>query len=677
MPATIVSRWCARTPVGFLAASLALVAPAAYSAAYTRTKQNNSTALNDAASWDTPPAAGDIAQWTSIVTAANSPVLGADLSWGGIKITSPGGPVTLGAGHTLTIGTAGIDLSTASQDLTLNCGLTVQGKQSWKAKAGRTLNLAGTFTRSGAVVDFTSFNAAAILGALANDPSGILGPWAVTGSGGTLNYVQSDGGAIATCTGQTDGTADLSNITNAAANFTFGAAATLTGALTANTLRYTGAAASMDNAGFNCTLNGLLQAGTGTLTLAGNGQLIIGAERDLVIIGNTRNTTIYAPIVDHASGASALTYSGGSTTSSLSLYGTNTYSGATRILTGQLACFSNSSSLGGGPLEIGPTAKVGLYFSGTRQVASLSLGGTAQTVNGTYGSTASSATHQSNLYFAGSGTVTLGPLDPYTLWINNAAYNSPALTDPQKLPTADPDNDGMNNQQEFAFGLNPVLGASRNPITQPLAKATGEFKYTRALNTGLVYSYQWSATLRGSWNTFTPDAAVSNSADPVEEITVKVPSYLLAHSTLFVRVKAVAAGGATTDPYADWINSAAYNIPPLSEAQKLPAADPDGDKLNNQQEFAFGLNPVLGSSCNPITQPLGKTTGEFKYTRRLNTGLSYTYEWSATLVGAWNSLTPDSTLSNNADPVEEITVKLPTSLLQAHATLFVRVKAMP
>ena len=168
-----------------LLAVLGLTQPAAHAA--TSTKQNNSTALNLAGSWDTLPTSADIAQWTSTVTTANSPILGADLSWHGLKIVSPGGLVTLAAGNTLTIGASGIDLSTATQNLTLNSGLTLQGKQSWQAAASRTLDVAGTFTRSGAVVDFTNFNATATLGTLANDPSGILGPWATTGATPSLN----------------------------------------------------------------------------------------------------------------------------------------------------------------------------------------------------------------------------------------------------------------------------------------------------------------------------------------------------------------------------------------------------------------------------------------------------------------------------------------------------------
>jgi hypothetical protein len=132
-----------------------------------------------------------------------------------------------------------------------------------------------------------------------------------------------------------------------------------------------------------------------------------------------------------------------------------------------------------------------------------------------------------------------------------------------------------------------------------------------------------------------------------------------------------AKSGGSADPFTTWINT---NYPTLSN--KEPGGDPDGDDVTNQAEFAFGLNPSLGSSCNPIVQQLNKSSGLFKYTRRLNTGLAYTYEWSATLTGTWSTFTPDSATSNSGTPVEEITVKVPSALLLANPKFFVRVKAL-
>ncbi len=311
--------------------------------AATSIKQNNTTNLNLSGSWNTLPGAADIAQWDATVLAANSPVLGGDLSWLGLKIVGPGGLVTLGAGNTLTLGASGIDLSTATQSLTLNCGLTLQGKQSWQAAASRTLNIAGTFTRAGAVVDFTSFNATATLGTLANDASGILGSWAITGSGTTLNYAKTTAGVVSAFTTQTAATAaDLSNATNPAVNYSAAAAATQIGNISANTLRYTGGSNTLANGGFTSTLNGLLNAGTGTLTVSGAGNLVIGANRELVIVANTQATTFTNTIVNNAAGASSVTYSGESG-GILTLSAVNTYSGGTTVNAGAISPYGNGS----------------------------------------------------------------------------------------------------------------------------------------------------------------------------------------------------------------------------------------------------------------------------------------------------------------------------------------------
>ena len=202
------------------AAVVALSLLSASAGAATAIKQNNSTNLNLSGSWSVLPGAGDVAQWDATVAAANSPVLGGDVSWLGVKVVGPGGAVTIGDGNTLTLGASGVDLSTATQSLTLSCGVTLQGRQNWSAAAGRTVNVAGVFARTGAVVDFTGLNATAVLGTLTKDVSGILGPWAVTGSGTALNYAKTTAGAVSAFTSQTAATAgSLANVSNPAVNY--------------------------------------------------------------------------------------------------------------------------------------------------------------------------------------------------------------------------------------------------------------------------------------------------------------------------------------------------------------------------------------------------------------------------------------------------------------------------
>ncbi len=108
-------------------------------------KADNANTLNLGSSWvgGTAPAAGTVAQWDSTVSAGNCVVgMGTALSWLGISITSPGGPVTIpNTGVVLTLGTSGIDMTSASKDLSIPGGLTLGGNQTWTVNSGRTLTI--------------------------------------------------------------------------------------------------------------------------------------------------------------------------------------------------------------------------------------------------------------------------------------------------------------------------------------------------------------------------------------------------------------------------------------------------------------------------------------------------------------------------------------------------------
>jgi autotransporter-associated beta strand protein len=69
--------------------------------------------------------------------------LGASINIGGLTLTAPVGPVTILPGNTLTLGTAGLDLSAALWDLTLGCGVSLGATQSWNVNTGRTLTVSG------------------------------------------------------------------------------------------------------------------------------------------------------------------------------------------------------------------------------------------------------------------------------------------------------------------------------------------------------------------------------------------------------------------------------------------------------------------------------------------------------------------------------------------------------
>ena len=375
-----------------------LVPTAAHAA--TRSKQDNTDPLNLASSWDALPGSVDIAQWTNTVTAGNTTAsLGADLSWAGIKIVGPGAAVTINSGNTLTVGTSGIDLSTATQDLILNSGLTLRnsGQQSWAAAAGRTLNVAGAFTRTGTIVDFTNFNATATLNGIANaGTTGILGPWATTGSGATLNYVKSTSGALSAFTTQTPATAaDMSNVTDANVNYSLtppsaSVSSTLTGPISANTLRVTSSMTAdttpaIVNAGNSITLNGLIGVGTRT-RISGTGNLVIGATKELVVHWTAVFSAILCPIVDNPAGASSVTISVGSSVGEWShgVSGVNsTYSGGTTLnlpTVNSSMCNFFATSFGTGPVTVNGPGMI--RSSGGSLANSLTLNGGAGLRNG-------------------------------------------------------------------------------------------------------------------------------------------------------------------------------------------------------------------------------------------------------------------------------------------------------
>ncbi len=120
-------------------------------------KADNTDALNATTSWSlgVVPTAADVGVWDNTVTGANSVALGGDLSWQGIRIADPGGAVAITAGNTLTLGTAGIDMSAATQDLSIASGVTLGSGQSWTIDTGRTLAVSGAIGETGGAQGLT------------------------------------------------------------------------------------------------------------------------------------------------------------------------------------------------------------------------------------------------------------------------------------------------------------------------------------------------------------------------------------------------------------------------------------------------------------------------------------------------------------------------------------------
>jgi len=106
-------------------------------------KADDANNLNDPAAWvgGATPTAADVAVWDNTVQINNTSLLGADTNWAGIQILDPALPITISAGNTLTLGAAGIDMSLATNGLTLACPMVLGANQTWNVTNGLTLTI--------------------------------------------------------------------------------------------------------------------------------------------------------------------------------------------------------------------------------------------------------------------------------------------------------------------------------------------------------------------------------------------------------------------------------------------------------------------------------------------------------------------------------------------------------
>lgn len=309
-------------------------------------KADNADDLNLGTSWvgGAAPAAGEIATWDNTVTAANSTVLGAAQTWGGIGIVDPVGLVTIHSANTLTLDSVGtaIDLSAATTDLTLDCGLVMTGAGTWNVAAGRTLSAGGVISGSSGLTKLGE--GTAILSG-ANSYSGATSVTAGTLQLGASEVIPHGGGGGAS------------------------------GAITVN--------GTLDLNGFSETLNGLSGAGVIDTVAGGSPTLEVG---------HNGASGTFNGILQNTSGTLNLTKFG---VGILTLGGANSYSGATTVLNGTLQV-TNASALGNtsgislaGGTTFAPdldglviTAGITLGATGTSSFISVPIDGGTMTVNG-------------------------------------------------------------------------------------------------------------------------------------------------------------------------------------------------------------------------------------------------------------------------------------------------------
>ncbi len=255
--------------------------------------------------------------------------------------------------------------------------------------------------------------------------SGIIGSWAFLGSGATLDYAASNGAGVAISSLGASTTLPSGGPGVSTTNYTLAGAQTQTVNTVGNTLRYTGTAQTLGLGTTSLGLKGVMNAGTGLLTISGtalNPGLVTTGELDLAT--NTQGITISSVI----SGAGSVVSGGVGTTVATSstaatglvtLSGANTYNGGTVINSGALRA-STSTALGTGNVTVTNGAQLQLNgavsinntinINGASALFSVTGGGTPNLtgiVNLQSNSSINLATNSGNAAMTLSGTLNL------------------------------------------------------------------------------------------------------------------------------------------------------------------------------------------------------------------------------------------------------------------------------
>lgn len=418
-----------------VATAVAALPPSSQAA--TRIKAVGGTDLTDTASWNALPGVADIATWdtgslgTGLTLNAGTP------SWLGIKVNAGASdPIAIGSGGNLTLGTGGIDMSAAAINLSLSSGLTIgPGNQVWNIASGRILTLnSGSFARSaGATLNIQGAGtiAASMAGLNNAGTTGILGPWATVGTGSATTYASLSGSDIVSfTTGANVSGAALTNPGDANTNYNITTASTTTyGAAnrTGNTFRLAAGTTSLtfgnSTGQINLITNGIMNAGTGLLTLTSGGSnansgIMIGANNNRELVVNAANNNIsLGRIINNTGGASSVTIVGPNT---VTLAGANTYTGGTHISNGATVAFGNqsfSTNISGSGAILNNVAGAAAVFTGDHSgfsgtVTQNSTGNTQFNSSTSGSANAAYSVATGEFIFAGSGnyTVQLGSL---------------------------------------------------------------------------------------------------------------------------------------------------------------------------------------------------------------------------------------------------------------------------
>jgi autotransporter-associated beta strand protein len=425
--------------------------------------KSDTTTMNTAGDWSgVAPVIGEVGLFNNIISSVNAAALtlGGNVTVGGLIFTNNlNGPVTVAAGNTLTLGSAGIDMSKANQSVIFNCAVTTASNQVWNVTNNQSLTVSGAFTSAsnnviktgggtlylGTATSDAGANIQVNAGTVqANVSSGIM----LALNGGAFNVNVSDGNPINVLSGGTE--------QNVGGNRTWFGNLTGSGPLTVI-------------ASSTHTWSGNNSAYTGTITLQGSGSLRLSA-------------------LTAVSASTAYIFNGGTMNANASgLFSLGSLSGSGTIGTSSGENFS-IGALGGNTTFTGVIGGAG--FIQKDGSGALTLTG-ASTYSG--GTTINAGTLLvNNTIGAGTGTgsVTVnagGTLDGNGAISGAATVNSGGTLSPGA--SASIGTLTFSNSLTLAAGSTNVFAIQKSPLTNDIAKVLGTLTSGGRLivtNTGAV-----------------------------------------------------------------------------------------------------------------------------------------------------------------------------------------------
>lgn len=677
------------------------------------------TSWTTAGSWVSSaiPAIGQTATFNHLSTANLSTVLNQDFDILGLRVINPTGAVSIGGTHSLTIGAHGINLSAATQNLTLNTPVMLNAHQGWSVNTSRTLSLGGAvsgdfdITISGAGKLRTTapnllpngagngdliVNGTLDLNGTSQSINGLTGTGVIdnTAVGPVTLTLGNNNAASSSCVFQDTG-GSLTLIKTGTASLTLAYASTHSGGLTnsgsGNIVPQNNAAfgsgsvvmnggtiyaASADyTIGNTLALNGanLRVGGGNNRTLTWSGPITATGNSGLIADGGTTGVTISGSL--DISGATFSSNSGGIahtisgvitgtggtvtvTAGTLNLNGSNTFSGSFRSSQGILV-IGNALAMQNATLDMNSAD------AGTLNLNNLSA-------------TLGALTGSRNLAL-GNGTVSIGNNSSNTTYSGVMSGNGSLVkTGNGTLTLAGANNYAGTttvNAGTLALGANNALpatavvlgNATLDAATFTDTAGTLNVTNTATINLGTGAALAFANSSSASWSggtlnitgTFVSGASIRFGTSAAGLTSTQLGLITVNGGTgSFTLNSDGFLSAPVTDPYDVWKTQ-------ITNGQNGRTQDADGDGFNNLQEFLFGTSPIAGNGSLVTTTP-GSGNFVLRWLQR-ETAATYALKQSLTLAaGSWTNVASpipaaDPDQSGTPADYDRYTVTLPTS----------------